>query len=176
MVIEIIPKKEAEVPSWQNFLLYFCIALFAISIIGYFTLNYFVKKSEQNLQEINELINKAKSPERITLESELKSLRDKIDDFAPLILNHKKSSNFFSFLEKNTHPKVFFTDLNLDTEGSRVELSGQADDFQTLGQQFLIFQKAGFLQDLKMTKIEINKEGKIEFSFTLFLNQKIFSQ
>jgi Tfp pilus assembly protein PilN len=176
MAIEIIPKKETQIPRWQNILLYFGIFLLIGLIIGYFALNYFIQKSEQKLQQTNEAITKAKSPERITLEEELKSLRAKIEDFIPLFLNHQKSSNFFDFLEKNTHPKVFFTGLKLDTEGNYVELSGQTDDFQTLGQQLLIFQKTEFLQGLKLSKVEINKEGKVEFIFNFSLNPKLFTQ
>lgn len=176
MAIEIVPKKETQIPRWQNILLYFGIFLLIGLIIGYFTLNYFIEKSERKLQQTNEAITKAKSPERITLEEELKSLRAKIEDFTPLLLNHQKSSNFFDFLEKNTHPKVFFTKLNLDTEGNHVELSGQTDDFQILGQQLLIFQKTESLQGLKLSKVEINKEGKVEFTFDLSLNPKLFTQ
>jgi Tfp pilus assembly protein PilN len=176
MAIEIIPKKETQIPHWQNILLYFGIFLLIGLIIGYFTLNYFIEKSERKLQQTNEAITKAKSPERIILEEELKSLRAKIEDFTPLLLNHQKSSNFFDFLEKNTHPKVFFTKLDLDTEGNHVGLSGQTDDFQILGQQLLIFQKTEFLQGLKLSKVEINKEGKVEFTFDLSLNPKLFTQ
>jgi len=175
MVIEIIPKKEAKVPSWQNFLLYFAIVLLFCSILGYFALDYFVKKSEQKLQQTEGAIAEAKSPERKTLEDELKSLSAKIEDFTPLLLNHQKSSNFFSFLEKNTHPRVFFTELKLDTNSNQVELLGETDDFQTLGQQLFIFQKTEFIQNLKLSKIEIGKEGKIEFSFDFSLNPKLFT-
>jgi Tfp pilus assembly protein PilN len=175
MVIEIIPKKEDQVPSWQNYLFYFTIFLLFLAITGYFVLGYFVKKSEQKLQQTEEAVTRTKSPERIVQEEELKSLRAKIEDFTPLLLNHQKSSNFFDFLEKNTHPKVFFTKLNLDTEGNHVELSGQTDDFQILGQQLLIFQKTEFVQNLKLSKVEISKEGKIEFSFDFSLNPKLFA-
>lgn len=176
MAIEIIPKKETQIPRWQNILLYFGIFLLIGLIIGYFTLNYFIQKSEQKLQQTNEAITKAKSPERIAQEEELKTLRAKIEDFTPLLLNHQKSSNFFDFLEKNTHPKVFFTGLRLDIEGNQVELLGETDDFQTLGQQLFIFQKTELIQNLKLSRIGIGKEGKIEFSFNFSLNPKLFTQ
>jgi len=174
MVIEIIPKKEAKVPSWQSYLLYFIIVLLFCSILGYFALDYLVKKSEQKLQQTEGAIGRAKSPERKTLEDELKSLSAKIDDFTPLLLNHQKSSNFFNFLEENTHPKVFFTKLNLDAKGNLAELSGQTDDFLTLGQQLLIFQKSEFIQNLRLSKVGISKEGKVEFTFNFSLNPKLF--
>lgn len=175
MAIEIVPKKEVGVPSWQNYLLYFLIFLLLFSVAGYFTLNYFTKKSEQKLQEIKTAVENAKTPEREKLENGLKELRDKIDDFAPLLLSHKRTSNFFTTLQKNTLPKVFFTDLRLDTKNNLVELFGQTEDFQTLGQQLLIFQQSQTFQNPKLSKVEIGKEGKIEFTFNFSLNPQLFN-
>lgn len=175
MAIEIIPKKAVKLYPWQNYLFYICIFLLLCSIIGYFSLNYLIKKSEQKLQETEEAIVKAKGPERMVLEEELKEFREKIDDFTPLLLSHQKSSNFFSFLEKNTHPQVLFTELKLNTKGNQVELSGQTDNFQILGQQLLIFQKTEFIRNLKLAKVEIGKEGKIEFTFDFSLTPKLFN-
>ena len=175
MVIEIIPKKLAKVSAWQNYLLYFIIVLLLSSILGYFGLRYLIKNSDQKLQDLTAEVEKAKSPERKALEDRLNSLSAKIDDFSPLLLNHQKSSNFFNFLEENTHPKVFFTKLNLDTKGNLIELSGQTDDFLTLGQQLLIFQKSEFVQNLKLSKVGISKEGKVEFTFNFSLDPKLFT-
>jgi len=175
MAIEIVPKKGVEIPLWQNYLLYSLIFLLVLSVVGYFTLNHFTKKSEQELQEIKSAIAGARTPERVALENELKEFRDKIDDFTPLLLNHKKVSNFFTTLEKNTHPKVFFIDFNLDTKSNSVEISGQTDDFQTVGQQLLIFQKSPMFQNLKLSKVEIGKEGKIKFAFNFSCNLQLFN-
>ena len=175
MAIEIIPKKAVKLYPWQNYLFYICIFLLLCSIVGYFSLNYLIKKSEQKLQETEEAIVKAKGPERMALEEELKRLREKIDDFTPLLLSHQKSSNFFNFLEKNTHPQVLFTELKLNAKGNQVELSGQTDNFQILGQQLLIFQKSEFIRDLKLATVEIGKEGKIEFTFNFSLTPKLFN-
>jgi len=175
MVIEIIPKKEAKVSAWQSYLLYFIIVLLLFSIMGYFGLEHFIKKSDQELRDLTAEVEKTKSPERKVLKEGLESLSAKIDDFTPLLLNHQKSSNFFNFLEESTHPKVFFTKLNLDAKGNLVELSGQTDDFLTLGQQLLIFQKSEFVQNLKLSKVDISKEGKVEFTFNFSLDPKLFA-
>lgn len=174
MVIEIVPKKETQVPIWQNYLLYFCIFLLLFSIISYFTLDYFAKKSEQKLQETQETVERARTPDKIILERELKEFREKIDDFAPLLLNHQKSSNFFNVLEQNTHPQVVFTKLTLDTIRNSVELSGQTENFPILGQQLFIFQQTESIQNIKLSKVEINKEGKVQFTFTFSLNPNFF--
>ena len=175
MVIEVIPKKEIKAPSWQNYLLYFTIVLIILAIVGYFTLGYFVKKSDQRLKEVEKEIEDAKSPERRALEDRLKSLSSEIDDFAPLLLNHRQNSNLFNFLEANTHPKVFFQELNFDAKANSLKLSGQTDDFSTLGQQLLIFRKSEFVQNLKLSEVKISKEGKVEFTFDFSLSPRLFN-
>jgi len=175
MVIEIIPKKGAKIPSWQSYLLYFIIVLLLSSILGYFGLRYFIKKSDQKLKDLTAEVEKAKSPERKLLKEGLESLSAKIDDFAPLLLGHQKSSNFFNFLEENTHPKVFFTKLDFDAKANHLGLSGQTDDFLTLGQQLLIFRKSEFVQNLKLSEVKISKQGKVEFTFDFSLNPKLFN-
>ncbi|MBZ9569587.1 hypothetical protein KJA16_01550 [Patescibacteria group bacterium] len=176
MAIEIIPKKEVKPSPWQNTLLGFLIFLFLISILGYFGLDYFVKKADRQLQELNEEITKARSPQRIALEKEVLDYQEKIEDFSFLLANHQKSSNFFDFLEEITHPEVFFSELNLDTKENRVRLYGQAESFQILGQQLLIFRKAEFIDTSRLSEIRIGEEGKIEFTFDFSLNPKLFTR
>jgi len=174
MAIEIIPKEAVRPSPWQNILLYFCIFLLLFSILGYFALDYFVKKADRKLQELSEELTKARTPQQIALEKEILDYRDKIEDFSPLLIAHQKSSNFFDSLEKITHPKVFFSELNLDTKVNRVRLFGQAENFQILGQQLLIFQKAEFIQNLILSEVKIEEEGKIGFTFDFSLNPELF--
>jgi len=176
MAIEIIPKKVVEPSPWQNTLLYFFISLLLLSLLGYFTLDYFVKEADRNLQELKEELIKARSPQQIALEKEILDYQEKIEDFSFLLANHQKSSNFFDFLEEIIHPEVFFSELNLDTKGNRVRLYGQAESFQTLGQQLLIFQKTEVIKNLKLSEIRIEEGGKIEFVFDFSLNQELFTQ
>jgi Tfp pilus assembly protein PilN len=175
MVIEVVPKRKIKAPVWQDYFLYFIIFLLIFTIISYFVLDHFFKKSEQKLKEVEKKIEETKSPEKRALEDYLKSLKEKIDDFTPLILSHRKSSNLFDFLEKNTHPKVFFTKLDFDAKANHIKISGKTDDFLTLGQQLLIFRKSEFVQNLKLSEIKISKEGKVEFSFDFSLNPKLFN-
>jgi len=175
MVIEVIPKREIKGPSWQNYLLYFIIVLLILAIIGYFVLDHFVKKSDQKLKEVEGKIEETKSPEKRALEDRLKSLSAKIDDFTPLLLGHKKSSNLFVFLEENTHPKVFFNKLDFDAKANHIKISGQTDNFFTLGQQLLIFRNSEFVQNLKLSEIKISKEGKVEFTFDFSLTPNLFN-
>ena len=175
MAIEIIPKEEIKPVPWQRILFYFFIFLLLISIAGYFALDYyFLKKAQQELQTLEMKIAEAKTPQQIALEKEILDYQEKIEDFASLFLAHKKSSNFFNFLEKITHPKIFFSELNLNTTGSQVNLSGQAESFQVLGEQLLIFRNTKSIQNVNLSEVKIGKEGEIGFTFNLSLNPGLF--
>lgn len=175
MTIEIIPKEAAKLPLWQNILFYISVALILACIIGYFVLDHFTKKSELIFQDLEKALAEARTPQQ-ALEKEILDYRDKIEDFSSLLIAHQKSSNCFDFLEKITHPKVSFSELNLDTKGNQVRLLGRAESFQILGQQLLIFQEAKFVQNLNLSEVKISEGGKIEFTFDFSLNPKLFTQ
>lgn len=175
MAIEIIPKEEIKPSPWQKILLYIVVFLLLLSIAGYFLLDYyFIEKANQEIQDLETKISEAKTPQQIALEEELKSYQKKIDDFSSLFAKHKKGSNFFDFLEKNTHPKVYFSELSLNIKGNQVNLSGQTESFKILGEQLLIFRNADLIQDLKLSKVGSSEEGKIEFTFIFSLKPQLF--
>lgn len=175
MAIEIVPKEVIKPVPWQNILLYFFIFLLLVSIAGYFALDYyFVEKAQQELQELEIKISEAKTPQQIALEEEILDYREKIEDFSSLFLNHKKNSNFFNSFEKVTHPKIFFSELNLNTKLNQVKLSGRAESFRVLGEQLLIFRNTEFIENLSLSDVAIGKEGEIQFTFNLVFNPNLF--
>lgn len=174
MAIEVIPKEAKKLPLWQNILFYFSIALALSFILGYFVLAHFIEKAEISLQNLEETIEQAKTPQQIALENEVLNYKKKIDDLALLISNHKIGSNFFDFLEKITHPKVFFSEINLDIKNGSLNLEGQTESFEALGQQILIFKEEEKIKNFKLSETRIGKEGRIEFSLRISLDPRIF--
>lgn len=177
MAIEIIPKEITKPSRWQITLLYFSIFLLLVAILGYFALNYyFIKKADQEFQRLNDELTKARTPERVAIEKEVLDYQEKIEDFSSLILGYKKSSNFFDFIESITHPKVSFSELNLNPTTNQAGLSGRTDSFQALGEQLLIFQNAELIRSLTLSGIGVREEGKIDFNFNLSLDPILFNQ
>jgi len=176
MAIEIIPKEAKKFPLWQNILFYFSLVLLLASLSGFFVLNYFQKKSQATLDDLRKTIEKGFTAEEKTLEKELLSYQKKIEDFSTLFLDYRLTSKLFGFFEKLIHPKVFFTDFSLDPKLNKLSLSGQTENFETLGQQILIFQKEEKIKSLDLKEIGISKEGKIEFSLDISFIPLVFTQ
>lgn len=173
-MIEIIPRPAKKLPLWQNLLFYFSIILLLITILSYFILGHFLKKSEKALQDLELTLARGKTTEELSLEKEVLSWQKKIEDFSKLIREHTLASNFFLFLEKNCHPKAFFSKVNLKPGANQAVLSGQAENFSVLAQQISILKSKKEIKDLNLSSIIIGKEGKVDFILNLLLEPQLF--
>jgi hypothetical protein len=173
-MVEIIPKPIEKIPFRRRILSNFSIIFLIGVVIVYFILVSLQKKSEIRLQDIEKALAQTKSPQVLSLEKEILSYQQKIKKFFPLLQAHVLTSKTFEFLEKNTHPKVFFSKINLNSKDSTVILFGQTDSFFTLGQQLLIFEKESLVENLNLSEVSIGKEGRAWFILNLSLNPKIF--
>jgi hypothetical protein len=175
MAIEIVPKEISGPSPLQKILLYFAVFFLVISLLTYLLLNfYFLKKANKELQKLEESLDSAKTQNRKELEARMLVYQDKLEDFAYLFSNHKKSSNVFDLIEDITHPQVFFSELDLNSKERQVKLIGQSDSFQVLGEQLLILRNTEFIQNLNLLEVEIGKEGKVEFTFNLSFSPVLF--
>ncbi len=130
-----------------------------------------ISSQRERKEELERQIVELEGEEEKKLEEEILSFGEKIKIFKEIFANHKISSNFLSLLESSCHQKVQLTSLNLATENGRVNLQGKTESFQTLGEQFLIFSENEKLENLILSNISLDREGKINFSliFSLLL-------
>ena len=173
-MVEIIPKPVKKTPSWQIVLFYFSVLFAIMTIFAYFTLSSLEKSLEKDIQELTDKISQGKTAEVITLEKEILAYKKKIDDISPYIEQHILSSQVFDFLEKNTHPRIFFSKVTLSPKPSRVLLSGLCDSFLTLGQQFMILDEAPQVKSVGLNNIFLAEKGGIEFDLQMTLDSNIF--
>ena len=173
-MIEIIPKPAAKLPLWQNILFYISIAVLLAVFLSYFIFDHSLKTSLQNLKNLEETLARGKTPAEIALEEETFGYQKKIRDFSSLIKSHLFASNFFTFFEKVSHPKVWFSQISLNPGEGRVALLGQAENFSVLGQQILILKQEPLIKNLDLVSLSIGKRGRVDFTLNLFLDPKIF--
>jgi hypothetical protein len=173
-MVEIIPKPKIKMPFWQNLLLYLSIIFLIGSLSSYFVLFYLQKKSERKIWDLDRLIEEQKTLEHKKLEIKVLNVKKKIEDFSFLIKDRKLITKLFSLIEKNCHPRVFFTKLSFDLKNFTLQLPGETESFQDLAQQFYIFEKEKNIKALNLSDISIGREGKIEFKFTLSFSPQFF--
>jgi Tfp pilus assembly protein PilN len=172
-VVEIIPKPTKGVPLWQDILLYLSIVIFIGGVGAYFGLGYFIGENQKVLKEKEQILAQPRSEEEQKLKREVLQYQQKIDDFAPLINQHRVSSDFFVYLEEIIHPQVWLSELKLDVLGAGVEISGETEK-TALGQQLLIFQAAEEILETNLTKLQAGEGEKVSFTISLSLDPEIF--
>jgi hypothetical protein len=173
-MVEIIPRPIEQTAQWQKVLLYLLIFFVIIFIVSYFLLANLEERSSIYNQELEIKITQGRTAQRISLEEESFEQKKKIETIYPFLEAHTLSSKFFEFLESKTHPRIFFSRLNLDTEKARAILTGATDSFSTLDQQLLVFNQDSLVEDLLLTTANLNKQGGVDFNLEIFLNKNFF--
>jgi len=173
-MVEIIPRKAVELPFWLKILFYVLISLLIIVFLGYFILGHFQKKSLASFQNLEAEISGEKTPQKIVLEEKILGYQKKIRDFGLMLNHHLIPSKFFDFLEKNTHPKTWFSQISLSPEAGIAVVSGHAETFSALGQQIQILKKEATLKNIDLAKISLGKKGEIEFTLNLTFDVNFF--
>lgn len=172
MVISIIPKPKEEEPIWLNILFYISTGLLVSVILSYLLLGYLQRNSDEILKGIETSLLVTQTPEERKLENDVLQYKRKIDDFVIIFTQHKTNSSVFPFFEEITHPKVQFFSFQLIKPS--ITLSGTAENFIALGQQFSIFQKNSKISNTNLSNVSSIEDGSIGFTITLTLLPEIF--
>jgi len=173
-MVEIMPRPVKETDKWQKNLLFFLIFLTVILTGVYFLLASLEKSSEIYVDELEIRLAQGRTAERVALEQKNFDYKKKIEAVTPFLETHVLGSKIFEFLENNTHPRIFFSRINLNIEELKAIFSGKTDSFLTLGQQLSSFNQNSIIESLLLTKASLNKEGGIDFDLEIFFNEAIF--
>jgi len=172
MAIEIGLKRRVKTPVWSIILGSSSLILILILIGSYFYLNSAVKRMALEIQKREQLL-KVGSSER-ALQNNLKLIESRIESFADLLSKHYNVGNIFVFLENVCLPKVQFSDFKFDFDQERVVLSGETDNFMMLEQQLDILRQEPLVKEVNLSDISTNEKGKVNFTFSLVFDPKIF--
>ncbi|MCP6718315.1 MAG: hypothetical protein KJI70_02140 [Patescibacteria group bacterium] len=173
-MVDIIPRPVEQAGKWQKTLFYLLIFIVIVLIIIYFLLANLIQNSQVYSEELGIKITQGRTQERIELEEENIYYKNKIEAIAPFLNAHVLSSKFFDFLSAKTHPRIFFSKINLTAKEVRIALSGSTDSFSTLDQQLTALNEELLVEDVVLTNTSINKAGGIDFDLEISLNKKMF--
>lgn len=173
-MVGIIPKPIKKTSRLYEFAPYIVFGLVIVVILAYISLLYLENKASKTLWVLEDRIAQVGTKAEKATEAQVLLDKKKIDDFSELFANHKKTSSLFAFLEENCHPKVWFNKLNLSSQDFQVALSGETSNFETLGQQIVIFQNQKLIKNIEISDLAISKEGRASFTFSLLLDPEIF--
>lgn len=167
--MEIIPKETPKIPPWLDILFYLSAGLLIFVFISYFLVLQSIKASEKSQEEIQKKLD-AETTKSAQLKTEILRYQKKINDFSSVIKGHLETSNIFGFMEKQCHPRVWFNDFSLNTREGKVAISGEAQSFQALGQQMIIFRNEKTIKSATLDSISMEKGGTIGFKVSIALD------
>ena len=171
--MEIIPKETPKVPPWLDILFYLSVGLLIFVFISYFLVIQAIKASQKTQGETEAKL-ASDASNNSELENEILTYQKKINHFSGVIKGQLETSNIFGLIEKQCHPSVWFNNFSFDARGGGVVLSGEAQDFQALGQQMLIFRGEEMIKNVNLASIQIKEGGKIGFNLSLSFDPSIF--
>jgi len=172
MAIEITPKPKFRIPKWVSVVLAVFIILLLFFVVSYFYLHNSLGKISQKIEEKDKAL--LKTPAEKELEKEVLLKEQRVNNWAQLILSHRKPGNIFNLLEKTTHPSVVFSEFEFDSAKNLVEIKGSAEDFTALGQQILILKGEKDIKKITLSEVSIAKGGGIDFSLQLTFDSQFF--
>ena len=154
----LIPRPIKKISKTQKILLYFLVFLVISLTTGYVFLISLEKQAQASLEVVEQQIFEQKTTGMGSLESTVQAYKKEVDYFAPYLNNHIIITSFFNFLEENTHPNVYFSQMGVQSLSSNVSLSGKADSFLTLGQQLMIFNNNPLTKSVSLSNISLSEE------------------
>lgn len=175
-MVEIIPKKTQAAPHWMNIVFYVSLVILILSVSSIFFLNNSLKKSQETFDNIEKSLSAEKTEERIATQKDLLDYKKKIENFSLLIGNHLQTSKVFDFIQKNCHPKVWFSEFGLESNKKEISLVGTTDSFETLGQQIIIFTENDSVERVGLESTILKKEGKVEFTLSITLKPSVINE
>jgi hypothetical protein len=142
--------------NWNKFWLvltqWLVVTLFFLSLCGALLYLWQQRQSKQaadvtqRFAKINQLINLTENEVGEVLDFRLRLIM-----VNEMLSKHIYWNNFFSFLEKNTLPNVFYQDFSGDTKGDYI-LRAKTDSFDSMAKQIKVFR-------LSPDVIEVSSEG-----------------
>lgn len=173
-MIGIIPKPIKKPSRIYRFAPYIAFGLVGAVLLAYVALVYFESRASKTMGKIQDRIAQVGTKDEKVIEAEVLLNKKQIDDFVKLFAGHQRVLNFLKFLEANSHPEIWFNKLTLSVEDSQVVLSGETSNFETLGQQIVVFQNQELVKDVEISDLSVAKNGRAAFTFTISLDSEIF--
>jgi len=170
--LESLKKKQISAP-WPKGLLIFFAFLFLLVLGFNFLLRFYLLNQEKQLKSLNDQLKNLRASISREQEKDILQLEKKINKLDSLLANHIYFSSFFDWLEKYTHPSVYYSALDFTSDSLRVGLTGFAKDNQSLieGVEASVMNKminsTQLVEGLVLKNLE--REANVKFSLDIYL-------
>lgn len=174
-VIEQLGREPARTPGAPLRLIMFAATVFFVSAFSYLGLIFGYKPFlDSKIEEINKEIENFKKEVSVDDQLKLISYYSQLVNLGKLLDDHIYASPLFSWLEKNTHSKVYYTKFALNLGSRELQLGGISSSPLDVAEQVKIFDSQKEVDRVVFKSASVGQGGLWQFDMTLFLKRDIF--
>jgi hypothetical protein len=173
-VINQISRDTDNTPGWSFEIILFCAGLLVLSLAVYAGisfayepyLNSQLTKNQTDIATLSQSISSSDQAKLITFYSQISNLQS-------ILATHVLSSQFFSWLEKNTESNVYYSQFAL-ASGNQITLVGNAGNEADVNQQIAIFESSPQVKSVAVTNVQLTSMGLWQFTASLIMSPSLF--
>ncbi|MDD3711756.1 MAG: hypothetical protein PHP37_04105 [Patescibacteria group bacterium] len=176
MAIEIIPKKrEEKVFSVATIAWYVGLSLLFLAIISTVTFLLLTWRATQKIDDIKSQIEAKKSPEILLLEKEMEGHLKRTSDFVFILEKRRSPDPMLMVIEKNIHPEVYLSDLQISVDERTIRTSGIATNIVAFDQQKRLFDSEKMIVSSGINSFTRRDDGRVSFPMTIVFSEELFN-
>lgn len=161
---------------WVDVVFYFVISSLIAAILCYLIFAVKIYSQKVQIKSYNASLATVGTDEQKDMEKKIFDYQKKINDYAPLVKNHKISSNILAYLEKNTLQKVWFSRFSMGSSNNAdIVLSGETENAEVFSKQISVFELSEYLTKITVLSSTLDAKNKDSFNLSLSLDPKIFN-
>ena len=173
-MIDLIPKQTFAYPRKTALFFYGALFLLLLVVAGFFVLKVLQGRTTAEIANLTEQLSRQKTAQELKLEQTVLGYEQKLKDFSSLATLRTNALPVFEFLEANTHPAVFFTNLTFTAKERKLSLVGEALDFKSLDQQLAVLKVNEKVVSATISDIALGEKGRPTFQLVLVFKESLF--
>jgi Tfp pilus assembly protein PilN len=151
---------------WRLFIAAF--GVFLATVLGYVGILFGyqpylrnqIQQKTNEIEQLSETIPKADQDQFINFYSQLVNLKNILD-------SHVMASPLFSFLERTTHPRVYFANASMKFREGELELNGLAESYAAVTEQLEVFSQAPEIDRLLVSQAQLGERNLVGFKVAI---------
>jgi Tfp pilus assembly protein PilN len=115
-----------------------------------------IQQKTNEIEQLSETIPKADQEQFINFYSQLVNLKNILD-------NRTLASPLFAFLERETHPRVYFANANMKFREGELELNGLAESYTAVTEQLAVLNQATEIDRFVVNQVQLGENNLVGF-------------
>lgn len=172
MAIEIKQEKKNASLGQDIFLIVSLVCIIISFSVYIYYANMVVPKKEAQLRELNTAFGSLTEQDLKQKEEDLLNAQKIIEDFKILYKNSPKVSKFFEAFPTWTHPKISYSNFNLNVQSKSITMSGATSGFRSVMEQIAILEmeQGKTIVSFNISNINLAESGAVTFDLDVNLN------